>query len=323
MIDMRYAIVTGADSKYFFSLVSLLESLLRSNNHERSTYIYDLGLLPWQREFLGDVLPANFMCLNLPKDEELFTGWNDPRSQDHYAWKPAAISHSINHQRGIFWIDAGVVVTSNLTDLEHGIDIEGALLVKNENHLNLDWTSSSCANGMNVSPRELEAPQVMGNFFGISLTHPRGKKLMSEWVKWCRIENVIKGDRKSHRHDQTVLSILATRNELALVNHSTFTGIGRFGKDFREFTDKGVIYIAHRRWLYLIPTELLQGKYRHLFLYMFKSIPEIFRILRLRTIYRGRQTYAGEVYVMLRRNAKSLGRLLQGRIFGGVKNWKK
>jgi hypothetical protein len=323
MTDVKYAIVTAADSKYFYSLVSLLESLLRSNNNERSTYVYDLGLQLWQREFLNEVLPANFICLNLPKDEELFTGWNDPRNKDHYAWKPAAISNSINGHRGIFWIDAGVVVTSNLTDLEHGIDIEGALLVKNENHLNLDWTSSFCANEMNVSRRELDSPQIMGNFFGMSLIHPSGKKLMSDWVTWCRIENVVKGDRKSHRHDQTVLSILAARNELTLLNDSTFTGIGRFGKDFRQLANKGLVYIAHRRWLYLFPIELLKGKYRHLFLYTIRSIPEILRILRLRTIYRGRQTYAGEVYVMLRRYARSPGKSLHGRVFEGVRRWKK
>jgi hypothetical protein len=323
MTKRDFAVITAADSSYFFSLVSLLESLLTSHNSEKNVYIYDLGLKRWQQKFLDETLPSNFVRINLPRDEEIFPGWNDPKTKDHYAWKPVAIVQSAKNHCGFFWIDAGVIITAKLSSLEELINKEGVLLVKNENYINLNWTSKSCAKNMNVSQRELEAPQIMGNFFAISLSHPVGKKLLKEWSDWCRLESVVKGDRSSHRHDQTVLSILASRMECKLVQDKGFTNLARFRKDKKRMSIQGVVYLAHRRWIYLNPRTLLKGQYKSLLLYLTRSLPEILRIQRLRLIYRGRGTFAGEIYVILRNSISSLKSAIETFFSERAKKWKR
>jgi hypothetical protein len=299
-IKSRYAIVTAANDTYFFALISLLESLIRSGNESLDCKIFDLGLKNWQRDWIEKFTPLNVICLNLPKLENMFKGWDEPTSLNHYAWKPVAIGQFRTEYEGIFWIDAGVLVTRNLSEYISLVSEEGALLIKNYNHRNRDWTSQTCIERMKISNMELDSFQIMGNFFSISFSNRKGLSLFEEWFYWCRIEEVVKGDRKTHRHDQTVLSILASRFQYTLQPESNFTLIGRFRSDYFAAMKNQFVFVSHRRWIILLPTKLLSNQGLARINYLFRALKEFLRVVQLQFNFKARQTRFGKIYVKAR-----------------------
>jgi len=292
MTNTTYAIVTAADRRYFGSVVSLLESLRRSNN-DFDCKIFDLGLTKWQREWLEASLSSNQLLLPLPSKPNLFAGWDLAKTRDNFAWKPVVIESIAQSYSGAFWADAGVLITGNLEDLVASVNRKGALVYKNYDHRNESWTTKSCLEVMDVSDKELAASQVMGNFFAFSFTSKLGIELFNDWVYWSSNPRAIKGDAKQHRHDQTILSILVARHGIELTEYADSTAIARFKIDYQEALKSKIVFLAHRRWLLLAPKKLNEDKKMLLFLFRILTLSDMFRLLRFRTKWRLRWSRLG------------------------------
>jgi hypothetical protein len=194
----------------------------------------------------------------------MFDGWERVDKSGCFAWKPIVMSNSSVEHSNLVWADAGVLITRDLDDLLPILDENGIFLVCNYQHGNLSWTTEECKIAMGVSEFELSSPQIMGNFFGVSLDHDSGKKIFEEWVKFSKDPKAIKGDRQTHRHDQTILSILSARLGVNVLNHEGITTIGRFKEDYNRAIINQDFFVSHRRWINLIPLTLLKGKRRYI-----------------------------------------------------------
>jgi hypothetical protein len=141
---------------------------------------------------------------------------------------------------------------------------------------------------MKVSKLELDSSHVMANFIGLSLTNKLGIKLLQEWVHWSKNEKAIKGQRISHRHDQTILSILAARMNINLMSFEKITAIARFHRDYKQAESSGMLFIAHRRWLLLNPIQILRGRKIAILEYFTRTFFDRVRIVRIRSVWRVR-----------------------------------
>ena len=201
---------------------------------------------------------------------------------------------SIRHSySGVFWVDAGVLVTGNLEDLIESVISKGALVYKNYDHLNESWTTKSCQDVMEISGKELASSQVMGNFLAFSFTSKRGSKLFNDWKYWSSNPRAIRGDAKHHRHDQTILSILVARHEIELTDYSDSTAIARFKNDYQEALKSRIVFLSHRRWLLLTPKKLNKDKKMLISLFRILTLPDVFRLLKFRTKWRLRWSPLG------------------------------
>jgi len=255
-------IVTAADKHYFASLISLLESVKR-NSESNICIVFDLGLSYLQEKWMEKAIPSSVQLFKLPKLSQMFDGWDDVNSNSGcFAWKPTVLSGLSTEYENFVWADAGVLITRNLDDLLPVIFEDGSFLVRNYEHINRTWTSDECKVLMATSADEMNSPQIMGNFFSFSLENISGKKLFKDWVEWSQYPKAIKGDRRFHRHDQTILSILAARFGTKITDHQGVATIGRFKKDYNGAIAERLFFVSHRRWLGLIPFKLLSQKKR-------------------------------------------------------------
>jgi hypothetical protein len=270
-------VVTAADERYFVSLVSLLESIKR-NSEFTNCIIYNLGLSHWQEIWIKKVTSPSIQLLKLPRISQKFEGWDNVDSASGcFAWKPTVLFQLSSKHRNFVWADAGVLVTRNIDDLLPIIVENGAFLVRNYEHINSTWTSDECKVAMATSEYEMNSPQLMGNFFGVSLENSFGKRLFEDWVNWSEDPKAIKGDRRLHRHDQTILSILAARLGAKVIDYQGTAVIGRFKKDYNSAIANRQFFVSHRRWIGLLPFNLLENKKRYILYFLPFLVVDVIR----------------------------------------------
>ena len=169
-------------------------------------------------------------------DGELVT-WTDelppgaePHAQVHYHFKHAAMQEASNRgHRALLWLDAVMVVIRPLSELWRRIEERGYFLWSHTAGWTVgDWTSDECLAHYGMLRGEARTvPMLCSGVFGYSLDHPLGRRLHEEFVTapastirgaWHNRNSVVSRDRRvqGHRHDQSVLSILAHRLGLEL-----------------------------------------------------------------------------------------------------------
>ena len=252
-------LVTAADKGYFLSLISLLESMKR-NSPRTKCIVFDLGLRFYQKKWVRNLSPLDIHLLDVSNSKVKFDGWDALGNSGCFAWKPAVLELVGETHNNLVWADAGGLITRELEQLEIPLKSDGVFLIRNYQHKNENWTSEDCKKIMGVNSFELNSSQVMGNFFALSLINQDGHNLFNEWITWSSNPLAIKGDRSNHRHDQTILSIMAARHHSKLTEPQGHTRIGRFGKDYRLSLSNGEFFLSHRRWISLFPINLVVGR---------------------------------------------------------------
>ena len=150
-----------------------------------------------------------------------------------YAFKLSIMRHAnkVEGFDGLLWADASMYAIAPLTNLWRRIERDGYVLFNPGQWNCAQWATDDCLRIMGVTRDESEKiPQVVGGLCGFSLTHANGKRLFEAW-EYMASHNPLAfrgkhtNDDKScsndprclgHRHDQTILSILAHKQRLHL-----------------------------------------------------------------------------------------------------------
>jgi hypothetical protein len=238
---MARVIVTAASSRYFPSLLTLLTTLRRSATQPDGIVIWDLDLRASERRVLRSL--AGVEVVELPaRSRWPYSDWGEPsRIRRSYAFKPFACLRTGFPGDVVLWLDAGVAVVGDLDGVFERIEQDGLLLLDNPPHTNDRWTSPECAEAMAATVSELAAPQVAANVVGLRLGGP-WQHVFDDWLRFSTDRAAFVGPRSRHRHDQTVLSILASRYAVPVLSQSKFTR-----RTTKEALDAGVCFAAHRR----------------------------------------------------------------------------
>jgi hypothetical protein len=238
-----FVIVTAADSRYFHSLLTLLTTNFHRNSPNTLIHVWDLGFTDEQRTFLNLSFKLN---IQIHKVSELgkppFRGAFNaaPRS---FTWKPWIIYKTLLTHDHVLWLDSGVAVCNKLSYFNALFENEGNIFFKNNDYVNLDYTSRKCANLMQASSSELFSPQAHGNVLGFTKCNST-LNLVEEWSRWMSSYDVAVSEELHHRHDQSVLSILLARNSVELLDSSD---VILESNSFQLAVESKTQLLAHRR----------------------------------------------------------------------------
>jgi hypothetical protein len=233
-------IVTAADSEYFYALMTLLTTLFHSGGlSELEVDVWDLGLSERQVRILS--------CVDFVK-LRYFDGSLEPFpgafgiQQDSFAWKPFAIESSMPLEKGLLWLDAGVAVSSNI--MSYIRSYNSPIFIQNNDHLNRDWNSRQCQDLMKLNEQELNSFQLHGNILYFDSRDKQSLAILREWVYWTSKESVSFSLDPVHRHDQSVLSILANRYRIPLISQDR---VVQENELYQMAYDANITFLAHRR----------------------------------------------------------------------------
>jgi hypothetical protein len=139
------------------------------------------------------------------------------------AMRKASLDHNAST---LLWCDASVYATGkgSLAPVFEHIERDGYYL-QNQGWNNAQWCHDKALEAFGFTRDEAEKQcQVLGGFWGVSLSHKMGRFLLSEierhqylffgaWNNNARTESA---DSRclGHRHDQSVMSLLAAKHQL-------------------------------------------------------------------------------------------------------------
>ena len=196
-----------------------------------------------------DIIESNFYREN----KEIL---DQKRGAGFWLWKPYIIlelMEKINDGDIIIYADSGIEIIDNIRLLiEPCIANNGILLFNNDVHLNKTWTKRDCFIQMGCDKEKYwEGPQILASF-SVWQKNQKSAALLKEWFIFCKNKNILTdmpniggknfSEFKDHRHDQSILSILAVKHKIILHRDPTQWG-NRFKKEkYRkkgEFVYKG------------------------------------------------------------------------------------
>ena len=191
---------------------------------------------------------VEFDCLPTEVPEQFKDIW----SGEHYAWKIYIYQKLANTHNGmVFYLDAGGFMCRWPTEylkIAQGNDI---CVLSDSQQYNEQWCSEKCKSIMNISEDELAKHQIVGGIMAFRAGSEKAKAFFNEAWKYAQIRDCIVGEKWTglrngkpygHRHDQSILSILSLRHNLAKYNlHTLYCDISLR----RTFLDNKFIYV-HR-----------------------------------------------------------------------------
>ncbi|MSP95319.1 MAG: hypothetical protein EXR00_08615 [Alphaproteobacteria bacterium] len=185
-----------------------------------------------------------------------------PRGAGYWLWKPHLILKTLREtmEEGdvLFYADAGchfVGSAGPVVELCRRQPDETPLLLFSHEpaqHKNRAWTKRDCFHYMGLdAPPFLDAGQVAGTFLACRKTKG-GLAFIEEWLSYAQDPRLITDapnecglpnypEFQDHRHDQSILSLLAVRHGIATVPDISQWGNGRRPAEIPQT-------IAHTRW---------------------------------------------------------------------------
>lgn len=162
-----------------------------------------------------------------------------PRGGGYWLWKPFIIYEALKAaQPGdiLFYADAGVEVTGDLTALVRLCYQKGGVLLFDgpydepdgkQPHIGRRWTKRDCFVYMDCDAPRFHDARVLDASFLVLMKCDRALSLIREWLLYCAQRAILTDDPnrcslpnlpefRDHRHDQSVLSLLAARDHIEL-----------------------------------------------------------------------------------------------------------
>ena len=200
-------IITGANSIYFESLLTLI-STVHKDSFELVDMIvvYDFGLDQTEINRLKSL--EKIMIVDIVKDFQIYEGISSIKTKCHFL-KMYTLFHSMSLSKNVLWLDAGACALKSLEPIFNVIESEDIFLV-GDIHLNKNYTHKRCVEVMNATEEELMDNQLWSGLVGFK-SDGKYSRIITEGWNYSQIEGCVDGFEDNHRHDQSILSILASR----------------------------------------------------------------------------------------------------------------
>lgn len=161
-----------------------------------------------------------------------------PRGAGYWLWKPYIILETLEHAASgdiVVYSDAGVTVIRSLAPLFALCAEKGGILLFGGHYDGIGgqqntcevWTKRDCFVLMECdTPRYYRAPMLDASFI-VFMKNPQSTSLVNEWLNLCRDPRSLTDSPNQlglrnrpgfmgHRHDQSILSLLAARHGLEI-----------------------------------------------------------------------------------------------------------
>jgi hypothetical protein len=169
-------------------------------------------------------------------DKAFYSNELPPGSPPHYdvpyAFKLHAIKCAFDSGNDVvLWADASMYAIAPVTPILEAVEKHGYILFRGGANTAAMWTHDACLSYYRTSRDAAEKiPQVVGGLVGFSKAHALGASVFEEWYDECKTHpGLFRGPHtndmgecskdphcRGHRHDQSVLSLIAHKHQLRL-----------------------------------------------------------------------------------------------------------
>ena len=242
MKTYKNIVVTTANSPYYISLLTLINGIhLYGDDCVEQIYVYDLGLDSDEIQTLNRL--KNVTIINYPK--EIIEGHSKFLEPKSHVYKLFCLEDSVKYGENIFWLDAGATPINQMCGIFDKIESDDIFLVVDV-HLTKTYTHSDCVRIMSATDEELNDKILSSGIIGFK-TNGKYKKMIKDSFNYSMIEGCVDGDQENHRHDQSVLSILATRYKCPKQDIEIYGYWTDINRTYQKAMEQGPIIFVHRR----------------------------------------------------------------------------
>ncbi len=176
------------------------------------------------------------------------------RGAGYWIWKPYFILQTMSkvpEDDIVIYCDCGIEIIKPLDPLfKICSQQDGIMLFRTHGQLNKKWTKRDCFVMMDCDyTKYWNGEQIMGSF-SIYLNNERNRNFVEEWLHYCCNENIVTDienicglenlpEFKEHRHDQSILSLLAVKHDIEIYRNPNQTGNRHKMKEFRQPGETG------------------------------------------------------------------------------------
>jgi hypothetical protein len=171
------------------------------------------------------------------------------RGAGYWLWKPYIIldcMRKINHGDLLIYSDVGIEIIKEISPLiEICIAQNGILLFGAHGKLNRIWTKRDCFIMMGCDSEKYYNSEQLSAGFQIYIKNDRSIQFLEEYLHFCRKKEIITDIQNTlgldnlpefidHRHDQSVLSLLAIKHQIEIFRDPSQWGNYMKMEEYRE-----------------------------------------------------------------------------------------
>jgi len=239
----KNVIVTGANSPYFESLLTLINSIHKDSfDLIDNIIVYNFGLD--QTEISKLKILKKVSVKNIEKKFPIYEKISSVKTKCHFL-KMFTLFDAMTYSENILWLDAGACALKSLEPIFLSIEIDEIFLV-GDTHLNKNYTHRKCIEIMGATEKELLDKQLWSGLVGFK-SNGKYKHIITEGWEYSQIDGCIDGFEENHRHDQSVLSILSSRYNCPTQDIDIYGYWTDINRNLQKANEIGSIIFAHRR----------------------------------------------------------------------------
>ena len=156
-------VITGANSPYFESLLTLINSIHKDSfDLVDMTIVYDFGLDYREIERLKTL--KKVIVIDTKKDFPIYETISTVKTKCHFL-KMFTLYDAMSLSKNVLWLDAGSCALKSLKPIFDTIESEDIFLV-GDIHLNRNYTHNKCSEIMNTTEKELNDKQLWSGLVG-------------------------------------------------------------------------------------------------------------------------------------------------------------
>jgi hypothetical protein len=156
-----------------------------------------------------------------------------------------ALTNATLYGKNILWVDSGACALRSIKEIFDEIESKDIFLV-GDIHLNKNYTHKRCIEIMNATEEELNDRQLWAGLVGYKHNGRYSNYINESW-SFAQVDGCIDGFDGDHRHDQSILSILASRYDCPRQNidiYGYWTDVNRRLENALQINS---VIFAHRR----------------------------------------------------------------------------
>jgi hypothetical protein len=242
MNSYNNVIITATNSLYYESLLTLISSVHKySFDIVDHIFVYNLGLDSKQIERLSII--RNLTVLEFTQEaKNTHLKFMDPKS---YVYKPYCLHNSKSFGKNILWMDSGACFLKACKTIFNKIENDHIFLVK-DTHKNKNFTHNICIKIMNATEKELDDNQMWAGLVGYR-ADGNYQKVIDQAYLYSVVPGCLDGNQENHRHDQSILSILASRHNCPTQNIDIYGYWTDANRNLTKAREIGSVVFSHRR----------------------------------------------------------------------------
>lgn len=179
------------------------------------------------------------------------------RGAGFWLWKPYVIldaMESLNFGDVLVYTDSGLLFINKINYFDKILCETDIVLFKNDNHINSTWTKRDCFFYMGLDTEEYHNGQQVAATYMLFRKSEYSISFIKEWLFFATDSRIITdsnnecglnnfNDFIDHRHDQSVLSLLAIKHKLEL-----FRDPSQWGNQYKLATFKVTNEFVHHNY---------------------------------------------------------------------------